>query len=59
MSNPYFAFLRWLHKFDEFPSYNRFGAGLYQLLWTQWCGYGFRLAWRVACVYWFGKSAKP
>lgn len=58
MSNAYFRFLRWLHQFEEFPRYNRMGAGLYQLLWTHWCGYGWQSAWRCASIYWFGRRRK-
>lgn len=56
MSDIYFHFIRWLHKFEEFPNYNRFGAGFYQLLWTHWCGYGWRSAWRSAFIYWKPKK---
>jgi hypothetical protein len=51
--SPYFYFIRWLHQFEEHPNYNRFGAGLYQLLWTHWCGHDWKFAWRMASIYWF------
>lgn len=50
--NPYFRFVRWLHRFDESPHFNRWGAGLYQLLWTQWCGHDWKFALRMAMIYW-------
>ena len=57
MRTAYFHFLRWLHRFEEWPHFNRFGAGLYQLLWTHYCGYGWSFAWQTACIYWRGRSA--
>jgi hypothetical protein len=55
---PYFRFVRWLHQFEEWPNYNRFGAGLYTLLWTHYCGYDWKFAWHSACIYWWGRRSK-
>lgn len=52
MSELYFRFIRWLHRFDEPPHYNRIGAGLYALLWTHWCGHDWKFAWSQAWIYW-------
>ena len=48
----YFRFVRWLHQFEEFPRYNKWGAGLYQLLWVRYCGHDWRFAFRMAWGYW-------
>jgi hypothetical protein len=47
----YIRFLCWL-RYEEHPNFNRALAGLYQLLWTHFCGYGWRSAWRMAMGYW-------
>jgi hypothetical protein len=52
MRTLYFRLLRWLHRFEEFPNYNRWLAGLYQLLWVRECGHDWAYAWRCACIYW-------
>ena len=48
----YFRFVRWLHQFDEQSRYNRFGAGLYQLLWWPMIGYGWKFGFHMALIYW-------
>lgn len=52
----YFRFVRWLHQFEEYPRFNRLGAGLYVLLWTRMCGHDWRFAWQVASIYWFNRQ---
>ena len=54
----YFRFIRWLHRFEEAPNYNRIGAGLYQFLWTHYCGYDWANAWDCASIYWFNRKPK-
>lgn len=51
----YLRFLKWLHRYDTHPNFNRFGAGLYQLLWIRWCRREWKFAFRIARLYWFGK----
>lgn len=50
-----FRFIRWLQRFEQAPNYNRWLAGLYQLLWTHWCGHDWKHAWRMAMIYWRSK----
>jgi hypothetical protein len=57
-SQTLFRFLRWLHRFDEHPHHNRFGAGLYQLLWARYCGYDWKHARKMAAIYWFPGSVE-
>lgn len=52
MTNVYFRFVRWLSRFEQYPKYNRWLAGLYQLLWVHWCGHEWSYAWRMAMIYW-------
>jgi hypothetical protein len=61
MNAPYFHFVRWWQRFDN-PGWHgglrgivgRFGRGVYHLLWTHWCGYGWPFAWEMARGCWFG-----
>jgi hypothetical protein len=50
--NLYFRFVRWLQRYEESPRYNKWLAGLYQLLWTRWCGHDWRFSFRMARIYW-------
>jgi hypothetical protein len=52
---PYIHFVCWLARFSEHQHFNRFGAGLHQLLWSHFCGYGWGFAWRMARLYWTPK----
>jgi hypothetical protein len=46
-------------KFECWPHYNRWLAGLHVLLWNYVCGYGWRWAWGNAMIYWSkGRSAR-
>ncbi len=54
----YIRFLRWLHEYSEHlgkprPFGHRFIAGLYELLWGRFCGWGWRDSYDCARIYWF------
>ncbi len=47
-----------LWPYQEHPKFNRFLAGLHCLFHWQFCGYGWRFALRLACIYWMPRNRK-
>ena len=51
-------YVRWvisLSKYTKAPNYNRFLAGLYQLLWDHICGSSWSFSYKMAKIYWCSK----